>query len=403
MKAPQQLPKPENWQDFESLCKKLWWEVWHCPEIKKNGRQGQQQNWIDIYGLPQGESQYYWIQCKGKDEYIHAQLTEREIGAEIEKAEKFLPKLKKMYFATTANKDSKIEEYVRKKNLEHKDKWLFEVHLYCREDIVDLIKENRHTYDYYVNSNNFLSQYAVDITFENWKKEINVKPIFLKTKKIYKHKNPINLEIFLAPEGVGALDDIKNQTSKMKKIIENACVGINYSTMLTSYLYDENKGENCSIFDFKIKISNIGTKQLDNLKAYLKFEWEIERINTYNPMFPIPNRYVDCYIWNDDKSWKLEKPKNNFLVPSDSYTFDPIYCTPMHTTTSINVNWELLSKDYNTNGKLTIKIIPIIIENEEIIEIADSEEEGEETVIENFYFNEKTKSLLEKNWIKFDE
>ena len=33
MKAKQQLRKPENWHDFENLCKKLWGEIWKCPEI----------------------------------------------------------------------------------------------------------------------------------------------------------------------------------------------------------------------------------------------------------------------------------------------------------------------------------------------------------------------------------
>ena len=28
MIAPMQLQKPDNWQDFESLCKKLWGEIW---------------------------------------------------------------------------------------------------------------------------------------------------------------------------------------------------------------------------------------------------------------------------------------------------------------------------------------------------------------------------------------
>ena len=33
------IRQPENWQDFESLCKKLFGELWGCPlKIKKNGR-----------------------------------------------------------------------------------------------------------------------------------------------------------------------------------------------------------------------------------------------------------------------------------------------------------------------------------------------------------------------------
>ena len=70
-----QLRKPENWQDFESLCKVLWGEIWNCPEIKKNGRTGQTQHGVDVYGTPQGETEYYGIQCKGKDDYIDAELS----------------------------------------------------------------------------------------------------------------------------------------------------------------------------------------------------------------------------------------------------------------------------------------------------------------------------------------
>ena len=67
MKASKTLRKPKNWQDFETLCKKLWGEIWQCPEIQKNGRLGQNQNGVDIYGKPKGEDEYYGIQCKGKE------------------------------------------------------------------------------------------------------------------------------------------------------------------------------------------------------------------------------------------------------------------------------------------------------------------------------------------------
>src|SRR5690606_33184750 len=116
----QQLRKPEHWQDFESLCKKLWGEIWICPEIKKNGSQGLAQHGVDVYGIPDFDSEYYGIQCKGKDEYTHKQLTKVEIDDELKKALKCKPQLRKLYFATTANKDAKIEEYIREKNLEPK-------------------------------------------------------------------------------------------------------------------------------------------------------------------------------------------------------------------------------------------------------------------------------------------
>ena len=65
----------------------LWAEIWNCPETKKNGRNGQDQHGVDVSGTPSWEvAEYYGIQCKGKDDYTHAQLTEKEIDREIEKA-----------------------------------------------------------------------------------------------------------------------------------------------------------------------------------------------------------------------------------------------------------------------------------------------------------------------------
>lgn len=116
MIAPTQIRPPENWQDFELLCKKLWGEIWNCSDtIKRNGRSGQKQCGVDVYGTPNSSVEYYGIQCKGKDNYTHAQLTKKEIDAEITKAKNFKPALKAFYFATTAVKDATIEEYIREK------------------------------------------------------------------------------------------------------------------------------------------------------------------------------------------------------------------------------------------------------------------------------------------------
>ena len=87
MIAPMQLQKPDNWQDFESLCKKLWGEIWGCSDsIKKHGRKGQAQHGVDVYGIPRDETMYYGIQCKGKDDYTRSKLTQEEVDEEIEKA-----------------------------------------------------------------------------------------------------------------------------------------------------------------------------------------------------------------------------------------------------------------------------------------------------------------------------
>ena len=70
MIAPSQIKKPENWQDFEKLCKLLWGELWDCSDtIVRNGRQGQNQHGVDISAFVKKANGYCGIQCKGKDDY----------------------------------------------------------------------------------------------------------------------------------------------------------------------------------------------------------------------------------------------------------------------------------------------------------------------------------------------
>jgi hypothetical protein len=167
MISPKTLRRPQNWQDFETLCKKLWSEIWQHPETKKNGRNGQNQYGVDIYGMPKDSGYYVGIQCKGKDEYTDKQFTEDEILKEIDKAKLFRPTIKKLYFATTAVKDSVMESFVMEKNLEQIAAGLFEVHIFSWEDIVDLIDENRDTHNWYVENQNFKNNISARVTFSD--------------------------------------------------------------------------------------------------------------------------------------------------------------------------------------------------------------------------------------------
>lgn len=55
--------KPKNWQDFELLCYHLWRAEFKSTVISRNGRQGQNQNGVDIYGTLLDGS-FFCIQCK---------------------------------------------------------------------------------------------------------------------------------------------------------------------------------------------------------------------------------------------------------------------------------------------------------------------------------------------------
>ena len=241
MEAKKQLSKPENWEDFESLCKKLWGEIWNCKEIKKNGRKGQTQNGVDVYGIPKGEKSYYGIQCKVKDEYSNKQLSTNEIDKEIQLAKSFTPSLKKLYLATTANKDSKIEEYVRIKDVENRQKGSFEVHLFSWEDIVDLIDENKQTHDWYLSLQRFKQNSDVLVCFENDENELTGSVPFIE-----------QYTYFVLRQKPSSIFDYTSYGPPKK--------------LESPFLQSENK----SFFKFRIKIKNIGSAPIENLKLIIQ-------------------------------------------------------------------------------------------------------------------------------------
>jgi len=353
MKAKQQLRKPENWIDFENLCKKLWGEIWKCPEIKKNGRSGQSQQGVDIYGNPFGEIDYYGIQCKGKNEYSKSELTQKEVDREIELAKEFEPALKKFYFATTASKDSKIETYIRKKNLENIKIGLFEIHLFSWEDIVDLIDENKQTHDYYVNSLNFKTEHLIKFLFENNESEMTVLVPFKKTITYYKQKT--------IPQ-----TDLEKLTAS---VLANQ---YNFPKFKPFSMYSVNK----SYCRFFFRLYNLGSQPLEEFKIFLEFEGEFESIDTCTKeshLISNPNVKYDTFIWNKDKQGEIV-PHKSILVQDDSLGFDTICLKPFNKEKEIKIHWKLVSLNYKTEGDLNLIIKPDFqIKVETIIVIETSE------------------------------
>jgi hypothetical protein len=133
-----QIPPPENWQDFETLCWDLWRSIWNYPETEKNGRQGQPQHGVDIYGRPEEGTDWAGIQCKGKRNYSEKTIKSKELKEEVEKAKTFTPPLSKFIVATTGQRDQKIQELAREITEEHHKKSLFSVDVIFWDDIRDL-------------------------------------------------------------------------------------------------------------------------------------------------------------------------------------------------------------------------------------------------------------------------
>lgn len=360
MKSPQTLRRPENWQDFESLCMKLWCGIWSCPEIKKNGRSGQKQHGVDIYGIPKGEDKYSGIQCKGKDEYTHKQITKNEINAEIKKAKLFRPTLRKLYFATTAIKDANIEEYVRITNESHIKAGLFEVHLYFWPEIVDLIDENKVAHDWYMSLTGFKNNQSIKVSFSPDVSEIRLSPKFRQSTIHYKLKAPQEEKLSLGP-------------------VVDSLAHINKSTPLTIRVEPSFvKKTNYSFGSFKLVIHNTGIEPLRNYKLKAQIEEQNCQLSISNQ---IGNSYdlsglsfgvSDTHVDNITKSILFKPINNSILVGDDTISSETIYLKPYPKNHEIVLRWKLISNRFKEEGRLNIIVEPNIENDESTVYVKSS-------------------------------
>lgn len=139
------LKHPANWEDFENLCFHLWKSIWGDYASHPNGRRGQRQNGVDIYGKPPFRENYTGVQCKGKNENYNKELTIDEIDKECENAKDFEPKLDSFIMATTSPRNTEIQKHCRvinsKKIYDYEvDCWSWddiEEEVQCRPDVMD--------------------------------------------------------------------------------------------------------------------------------------------------------------------------------------------------------------------------------------------------------------------------
>lgn len=354
------ISKPENWQDFESLCKKLWGEIWEIPhKIKKNGRLGQPQSGVDVYGIPKNETEYWGIQCKGKDEYTSAKLTKTEIDNEIKKAKLFQPKLKVFIIATTANKDVEIEEYVRIKDIQSRAANEFEIILYCWEDIADLIEENRNTFNYYVNQNQFKTNFDFKVYFNDFQTEITLKPQFEKTIKKYRLKSQgeIMRNSLSQFKGLQGLDAIHKLNSSFARFNQKR---INYA-----------------ICSFEIIMANEGNSVIEDWRVSITVEDEfIELMDSIGTGYlgMVDLAHLKNKRTSIDGNKIFYSPKDNRpLIQKDNRYFE-LFIVPKGKAYRIPLKWSLLARDYNSEGYIYLNIEPEI-ETKVIYEEVESKEE----------------------------
>lgn len=145
--AGSQVFPPKNEDEFEDISLSAVKQRWAGGAFFRNGRRGQGQNGVDIYG--QVHDDMIGIQCKN----TIGGVSEKTVLEEVKNAESFVPPLAALYIATTAKRDAKLQEKMRILSVDRARNQKFSVHLLFWDDIVfDLAKDKEEFYKHYPHS-----------------------------------------------------------------------------------------------------------------------------------------------------------------------------------------------------------------------------------------------------------
>jgi hypothetical protein len=105
-----QIPPLDDEDRFEDLCLALWRRILNQPATQRNGRRGQRQRGVDLFGRRDQLGAWVAIQCKVRS---GGALSTTDVLKDVESAKKFNPSLAELVFATTARRDAGLQEYAR--------------------------------------------------------------------------------------------------------------------------------------------------------------------------------------------------------------------------------------------------------------------------------------------------
>lgn len=351
MKISQTLRKPENWQDFESLCLLLWREEWKSEDIKKNGRNGQAQKGVDICGHRDGENEYSGIQCKCKP--VNKALTTDEIDDEIDNAKAFKPALKRLVFATTADKDASIEEHVRIKDAENRQNGYFTIDIKSWQDIVDMLERNKSVLNTYMDI--VADDYAVAITFDDGSEEMMIRP---KWSRVYymepapKEERPI--EKVPKPNVNMAFGGVVSQLQHIAELAER----FNPPVMATVRFVKGTIKTNHTYCHLRFLVVNQGRTPIDDYKIIFHFDNQDVRFVYDNVEKKMTFPEISYNVMRDTT---LENGQGvtmygKSIIPGDDVVSDDFYVHLPYETDEVNIYWRLLSRHFSEEGKLRLLV-----------------------------------------------
>ncbi|CAJ0703515.1 hypothetical protein R11007_04095 [Ralstonia holmesii] len=138
-----QLPQPADWQAFERFTRDLFAAHWNDPTAEMNGRAGQAQAGVDVYGTNVKTGKTEGVQCKGKDGRYGHSVTKAELRKEVEKALKFKPALSCYYLVTSGVADVAVQEEARLITEAHAKVGKFPVRVFGWDQLLAILKDHK--------------------------------------------------------------------------------------------------------------------------------------------------------------------------------------------------------------------------------------------------------------------
>lgn len=131
------LPRTTDPEEFESMCRAAMALRWNSPNLQKNGRKGQRQQGVDVYG-PDEIGRQVGIQCKNYTASPSMTLIKKEIA----NAEKFKGQLSALFIAASGDFDSKLQQEVRLLSEQRVAAGKFAVSMLFWDEIIDGLQLN---------------------------------------------------------------------------------------------------------------------------------------------------------------------------------------------------------------------------------------------------------------------
>jgi hypothetical protein len=138
------IPVPKDWQEFESLVRDAMILRWNSPNLQKNGRTGQSQQGVDVWG-PDEIGRRVGIQCKRHN----TQLNMTDVAEEVTEAEKFKGTLSALFLATTTDHDSTLQTKVRQLSDQRVAQGKFAVSIMYWDEIITSLALNPNVFKMY--------------------------------------------------------------------------------------------------------------------------------------------------------------------------------------------------------------------------------------------------------------